>query len=59
MDPPAPIKRLADALNAHDPIQVEAAFHSGLSPRGSDRIPNLRAEVLRWIIDGDVSWSEW
>ena len=26
MDLPAPIKRLADALNAHDPMQVAAAF---------------------------------
>ena len=26
MDLPAPIKRVADALNARDPIQVAAAF---------------------------------
>ena len=80
MDLPIPIKRLADALNAHDPMQVAAAFTEGyhcevpMHPERAftgnaqvrrnyteifDSIPDLRAEVLRWTSDGDVSWSEW
>lgn len=77
---PTPIARLADALNAHEPAQVAAAFtehyhcevpmHPERGFTGNaqvrqnyieifDRIPDLRAEVLRWISNGDVSWSEW
>lgn len=79
-DLPTPIKRLADALNAHDPVRVAAAFaddyrcevpmHPERAFIGNavvqqnytqifDRIPNLRAAVLRWTCDGDTSWSEW
>ncbi len=59
MDLPAPIKRLADPLNTHDPIQVAAAFTVDYHREVPAASPNLRAEVLRWIIDGDVSWSKW
>lgn len=80
MDLPEPIKRLADALNTHDPSQVAAAFtddyhcevpmHPERGFTGNeqvrqnyaaifDRMRDLRAEVLRWIGDGDVIWSEW
>ena len=80
MDLPIPIKRLADALNAHDPNLVAAAFtedyrcevplHPERAFTGNaqvrknyseifERIPDLRAEVLRCTSDGDVSWSEW
>ena len=80
MDLPAPIKRLAHALNAHDPIQVAASFtedyrcevpmHPDRAFTGNEqvrrnyidifeRIPNLRADVLRWTGDDYASWSEW
>jgi predicted SnoaL-like aldol condensation-catalyzing enzyme len=80
VDLPDPIKRLADALNAHDPAQVAAAFtddyrcevpmHPERGFTGNEqvrqnytdifaRMPDLRAEVLRWIGDGDEIWSEW
>ena len=80
MELPASLRRLADALNAHDPKQVAAAFtteyhcemplHPERSLTGNaqvaqnysaifDRVPDLRAEVLRWTSDGDRSWSEW
>jgi hypothetical protein len=80
VDLPNPIRRLYDALNAHDPARVADAFtddyrcetpmHPERAFTGNarvrqnyteifDRIPDLRADVLRWTRDEDVIWSEW
>jgi hypothetical protein len=80
MELPDPIKRLANALNARDPLKVAAAFaedyrcempmHPERGFTGNaqvrqnytdifKRLPDLRADVLRWTNNGDVSWSEW
>jgi hypothetical protein len=63
-DPELVAGAFTDDYNCEMPMHPERGFTGNSQVRRNytdifRRIPDLRAEVLRWTSNGDVSWSEW